>query len=382
MRPSLYSLIEALVILLLSIFLCEFGYYYLVFHYSCPTWHTIDRELPDADSTKILVLSDTHIMGPVKSFKIDKLLREWQMKQAYSIINSIYKPEVVIFLGDLLDEASFSSDENFRVASRDFGSIFPADDVNQERIIIAGNHDVGFHDQIRFNPYHLQRFHKKYSASINIQLIQSPKLKLINIVAINSMSFFNDTCPVCSLSIGATNKLSDYLEELRNETMPHYSDPIILTHVPFFRPDDTHCDYPYRLKDKVKKRNIEGEDVMHEAASRFILERIKPRLVLSGHTHMRCITEHEISDGSTLTVKELTISSFNQKYAEKTPGFLLLRANSTHLSHHYCTLIEEWVVATIYVATILVVCLRLIKCNIKRSESQLSLNVDNDQVDE
>lgn len=381
MRPSLYSLFEALVILLLSIFLCEFGYYYLVFHYSCPTWLTIDRELPDANSTKILVLSDTHIMGAIKSVRIDKLLREWQMKQAYSIINSIYKPEVVIFLGDLLDEASFSSDENFKIASRDFSNIFP-DTKNQERIIIAGNHDVGFHDQIRFNPYHLQRFHKKYSAAVNIQLIRSATLKSVNIVAINSMSFYNDTCPVCSLAIGATNKLSSYLEDSRNETMPEYSEPILLTHVPLFRPDDTHCDYPHRLKEKVQKRNIEGEDVMHEAASRFILERIKPRLVLAGHTHMRCTTEHEISDGSTQTVKELTISSFNQKYAEKTPGFLLLRANSTHLSYHYCTLIEEWVVATIYIATILVVCLRLIKCNAKRSESQLSLNVDNEQVEE
>jgi len=85
-----------------------------VFLYKCPGWpEPSSIEVEQRKFTRILVLADTHIMGPVKSVMIDKWRREWQMRQAFSISLRVYDPDVIIFMGDLFDEASFSWDKSF-----------------------------------------------------------------------------------------------------------------------------------------------------------------------------------------------------------------------------------------------------------------------------
>lgn len=360
MRSTLYPILEASGLLVLSIFWCELVYYYFVFLYSCPSWPGPQEAWADNNLTKILVLADTHIMGSIKSVKIDKIRREWQMKQAFSISNSIYKPDVLVFLGDLFDEGSFSPDESFDRACSDFDRIFAYDKVNQERIIVPGNHDVGFHDQMVYYPYLLQRFINRYKTTPNIGLVKSPKFNNLNIIVINSMSFYNDTCSICSHSIAATEQLANYLDGIRNKNSSQFSAPIILKHIPLYRVDDLNCIYPSYLHDKVKKINFEGNDVFHIAASRFILRKLRPRLILSGHSHMECQTTHNNPDIPEETVNELTLSSFNHKYAEVKPNFLLLSANSTHVFTKYCNLVDEWVIVAVYVTTVIIIVTRLI----------------------
>lgn len=358
MKFWLHAVFESILLFAVSVLWCEVGYYYYIFKYNCSGWpgqpSEIGNDKPN-HMTRILVVADTHIMGPVKSVRLDKLRREWQMEQAYSISNIIYQPDVVLFLGDLFDEASFSLDAAFEDASRDFDRIFPIHD-NQDRIIIAGNHDVGFHNQMTHFPHLIERFYARYFATSSAELIKIPTPKsTVNIVDINSMSFYNDTCPYCTRSIAATNQIAN---QLKNEgSSEHQSIPILLTHIPLYRLNDTQCRYPSSLRETVKKTNVEGEDVLHATASRFLLERLRPRLVISGHTHMECSTEHTLTLGETF--REQTISSYNHKYAEYKPGFLLLSANSTHLFTRHCHLVEEWIIATIYAATIVTVISRI-----------------------
>lgn len=58
---------------------------------------------------------------------------------------SLYSPEVVIHLGDLLDQGFFEPAEDF---NKDVGivrSIFNIDQKSTVFKILPGNHDVGFH---------------------------------------------------------------------------------------------------------------------------------------------------------------------------------------------------------------------------------------------
>lgn len=353
---SVYSLLEATVLLGLSILWCEVGYYYYLFNYSCKGWPEPSLQNGSENYTRVLVLADTHIMGPIKSVRLDKWRREWQMKQAYAISNRIYEPELVLFLGDIFDEASFSREETFEKNCDDFDRIFPIDKTRQDRVIIPGNHDVGFHDQMINYPYLLRRFQQKYKSTASLSLMV---LKNFNVVLSNSMSFYNDSCPFCSQSIAELNIISDYLDEKRKATGIDYSAPLLLTHIPLYRLDDTRCEYPSSLQEKVKKPNMEGEDVMHLTPSKLLVEKLKPRLILSGHTHMDCRTAHSYSDQMDQVVDELTISSYNHKYAEKRPSFLLMSINSKEVYTRHCYLVEEWIIMIVYIATFLIIITRL-----------------------
>lgn len=57
---------------------------------------------------------------------------------------NVLKPEVVFVLGDLTDEAQYSSDEEFNNFVDRFYKLFAIPD-NIKMYVISGNHDIGFH---------------------------------------------------------------------------------------------------------------------------------------------------------------------------------------------------------------------------------------------
>uniref|UniRef100_A0A6G1S9G9 Metallophosphoesterase 1 n=1 Tax=Aceria tosichella TaxID=561515 RepID=A0A6G1S9G9_9ACAR len=378
MRHNILLIIETILIASISILWCEIGYYYFVFYFNCSSWPGIGSfgESDGNNLTKMMIIADTHIMGPIKSVKLDKLRREWQMKQAFSISNRIFQPDTIIFLGDLFDEASFSRDEAFQKACNDFDRIFNFDHDKQEFIVIPGNHDVGFHDQMKNVPYLLQRFSRTFMSTESIELSHTPKTQQLNLILTNSMSFYNDSCLYCSQSKGELRQLELYLKQQYDQDPDRYTSPILLGHIPLYRQNDFNCSYPSRIRDKVSKGNIEGEDVLHEIASRSLLTKLKPRISISGHTHMLCHTDHQIEtdDARNEAFYEITISSYNHKYAELKPGFLLMTANSTHVFTKHCNTIEEWVVVSIYLATILTIVIRVFLMNRNKFEDEIKLN--------
>lgn len=377
MRFNIFLILETILIVAISIFWCEFGYYYFVFYFNCSSWPgvAVSADNDGGNLTKLMIIADTHIMGPKKSVKLDKLRREWQMKQAFSISNRIFQPDTIVFLGDLFDEASFSHDEAFQKACQDFESTFGFDHDQQEFIVLAGNHDVGFHNQMKTVPYLLQRFTKTYMSTENIELSHTPKTRHLNLILTNSMSFYNDTCLYCSQSLAELRQLEEHLRQQLQNDPDNYAPPILLGHIPLFRANDFNCSYPSRMNEKVAQGNQEGEDVLHEAVSRLLLTRLRPRLSVSGHSHMLCHTDHQIDfNEHSESFYEITISSYNHKYAELEPGFLLMTANSTHVFTKHCNLIEEWVVISVYLATLLIILVRAFIVNRNKFEDELKLN--------
>jgi len=362
MRFSFRPLLETTLILLVSLLWCEVGYYYYVFLYKCPGWpEPSSIEVEQRKFTRILVLADTHIMGPVKSVMIDKWRREWQMRQAFSISLRVYDPDVIIFMGDLFDEASFSWDKSFEEACNDFERIFTIDRSSREVVVIPGNHDIGFHDHMLYFPHLIDRFQDRFKATTGAELLSSVKIRSLNVVAINSMSFYNDSCPYCRESRRAVNAISRYLNDQATLQGNKFVHPILLTHIPLYRLNDTQCEYPSHLERIVEKENLQGKDVLHDEISQFLLRKIQPRLIISGHTHMKCKTNHLLAANDRHEFhEEITISSYNHKYAEKKPGFLLLSASRTGTFATHCDLVEEWVIASIYIAAVVLICSRLI----------------------
>ena len=108
---ALYNeLKKAAIFTLCVILFCEWLLYYVVI-FQC-SWPEIKPGQNSKHETlKVLLLSDTHLLGSQDGHWFDKLRREWQMERAFQTALSRFRPDVVFLLGDLFDEGMKCSDE-------------------------------------------------------------------------------------------------------------------------------------------------------------------------------------------------------------------------------------------------------------------------------
>lgn len=114
-----------------------------------------------ANCTSILLVADpqllgetfdTHIYSTIAAFDSDNYLRK-----TFGQAVSHTKPNVVCFLGDLLDEGSVASDDAYERYLRRFQSVFKTD-PRIKKIHIAGDNDIGGEEQDYVTARKLKRF--------------------------------------------------------------------------------------------------------------------------------------------------------------------------------------------------------------------------------
>lgn len=59
---------------------------------------------------RLMILSDTHLLGSRHGHWFDKLRREWQQHRAFQTARRLLQPDYVVVLGDLTDEGKWCSD--------------------------------------------------------------------------------------------------------------------------------------------------------------------------------------------------------------------------------------------------------------------------------
>ena len=64
------------------------------------------------------------------------------MNRAFHSATWLFSPDVIFFLGDLLDEGHWSNEEMFNSYAKEFKTLF---DTDIPMYAVAGNHDLGFH---------------------------------------------------------------------------------------------------------------------------------------------------------------------------------------------------------------------------------------------
>lgn len=167
MPSKLKLLIKIFIALSLLLLYCEFWiYHFVISQVNCSsrfstgtkyililqcTWPELDPKNEDSEVAKsyeepvrIMVIADTHLLGPKKGHWFDKLRREWQMQRAFQTSVNLLKPEVVFILGDILDEGFYCSPHEFEKYVHRFKNMFHVPD-NVKLYMVPGNHDVGFH---------------------------------------------------------------------------------------------------------------------------------------------------------------------------------------------------------------------------------------------
>ncbi|XP_035933798.1 metallophosphoesterase 1 isoform X3 [Halichoerus grypus] len=352
-RSSLLLKLTAVVFAVLLF--CEFLIYYLVI-FRCD-WPEVKTPAHDSGqkTLKAMFLADTHLLGEVRGHWLDKLRREWQMERAFQTALWLLQPEVVFILGDIFDEGKWSSFQAWADDVERFQKIFRHPRHVQLKVV-AGNHDIGFHYQM--STYKIKRFEKVF----NPERLFS--WKGMNFVLVNSVALEGDGCHICSEAEAELIEISHKLNCSREERGPGRcgrapllpaSAPVLLQHFPLFRRSDANCSGEDAAP--LEERAIpfkERYDVLSREASQQLLWWLRPRLILSGHTHSACEVLHGAG------VPEISVPSFSWRNRNN-PSFIMSSMTPTEYALAKCYLpYENTVLATYCVAAGLLVVLILV----------------------
>ena len=177
---------------------------------------------------KVILLADTHLLGPIKGHWFDKLRREWQMHRSFQTAVTLFNPEVIFILGDVFDEGNWVNETEFHKYNMRFHRLFHVPSQTKLYSII-GNHDAGFH--YATHPYLINRFEKAFNTSV-VQLITE---KEIHFVSINSMAMEQDGCDLCNEAKDKLEEISEQLncykgigKKCEGVKLKNYSKPIVL----------------------------------------------------------------------------------------------------------------------------------------------------------
>ncbi|XP_022697294.1 metallophosphoesterase 1-like isoform X2 [Varroa jacobsoni] len=358
---------------------CEVVIYYLVL-LQC-TWPLLDsatqehniRSDPNAAPLKVMMVADTHLLGPFRGHWFDKLRREWQMKRTFATAMTLHQPEVVVFLGDLFDEGQWMDNVQFNRDVQRFKRIFPQAEKTKF-IVAAGNHDVGFH--YKMTKVLVDRFQRLFSESDSgVELIT---VKGSAFVSLNSIALEGDHCAICTEAEKELNRIEQIFNcsrtvherrpvdrscEALMAQLPHYTRPILLQHFPLYRANDRGC------QDRDGGPNSDGNRERWEVLSKDMTARLlklNPRAVFDGHSHHSCSIEHNGPQGP---VPEWTLPSFNWRN-KNNPAFVLSVFTPSNFAVSQCRMPQESTVMASYCVCLLALCIWLAVRRCRRNRYQ------------
>ncbi|XP_060519624.1 uncharacterized protein LOC132697898 isoform X1 [Cylas formicarius] len=206
---------------------------YLVYYLNSTKWLPVSCK-NQQECVRILFVADPQIIGnwnevfhPITPFSIYDSDR--YLKKTFKYAQAFVKPDVIAFLGDLMDEAHIASDEDFYSYIRRIFNIFlDGSDLskNVKHIWIPGDNDIGGEDT-KVTPKKLQRFERAFSQpSItvvkNVTFFKINRLTSIIPVYKKERDFYN----VREIFVGLSHvplmfKPSPFVDKVINKMLPH-----------------------------------------------------------------------------------------------------------------------------------------------------------------
>lgn len=288
---------------------------------------------------RVMLLADTHLLGPFQGHWMDKLRREWQMNRAFQTAITLFLPQLVFILGDVFDEGKWVGEKAFREYLQRYFQIFHTPpDVRLYSIV--GNHDIGFH--YAAHPYLVNRFYHSFNTS-GVQLINE---RDVHFVLINSIAMEGDGCAFCEEAERQLAYVSYQLKCSKGvgkcDRIPkigEYSRPVLLQHYPLHRLSDIPC----KDGDIPKIENYrERWEVLSKESTDLIGQLLNPRIAFSGHTHFYCHLPK-----SRIGAEEFTVPSFSWRN-KNAPSFMLAHFTKEQYTVSKCDIPKESTVFVLY----------------------------------
>ncbi|XP_031551473.1 metallophosphoesterase 1-like [Actinia tenebrosa] len=278
-----------LVILILTVVIGD----YLSFYKTSVTWKIPDRE--EDGSLCVLAVSDPQIQGfngelPSILGYITRWDADRYLSHAFEAAVKFVKPDVIIFLGDLLDEGFESTNEEFSVYTQRFDRIFNVpNDIH--KIYLAGDNDIGGEGPDVLSSQTVGRFTKHFGPLNDIINIKS-----FQFVKINTVSFLRFSVPAYKEEKETYNATLQFIHGISSR-MKDDTTTIVLAHAPL--------------------PNMPS-DLYHE-----FISKTKPKISLAGHLHKHLQVYHRIKN-PVATFWEYVIPTCSYRMGTRQIGFGVL----------------------------------------------------------
>lgn len=204
---------------------------------------------------------------------------------------------MLIFLGDQFDEGGRPTVQRLwdvyarrldKMVQDSVSSSILSPAARPEIVYVLGNHDSDWGRKI--TPGIIGRFERSFGLVNDVVEIESERFIKINAMILGDMTLANAS----SASSPAAQLYNQTLAFIQDQGATGDHAPILLSHIPLYRPDDLTCG-----SDRVPRGHVTytspdtpylvGEDVLPRQISHQILNTLKPGYVLSGtkviHTH-------------------------------------------------------------------------------------------------
>ncbi|VDQ07389.1 unnamed protein product [Trichobilharzia regenti] len=198
------------------VWVCEYLIYYVTI-YNCFWPYILRNDVENKREAKagvsVMVLADTHLLGYVLGHPIDRIRRDWQMKRAFQASLYLLRPNVVIILGDILDEGKWASKVDFNSQN---SMVFRSIRVGMS---FTYTYSVTFLAPYLFsfstNGFLNDRFHNDIGGNVFTPPIYLWSFSGIHFVFANSVAFEGDNCDLCYKASMTLKSIKRYLDCLR-----------------------------------------------------------------------------------------------------------------------------------------------------------------------
>ncbi|KAJ7963380.1 Protein serine/threonine phosphatase [Quillaja saponaria] len=281
---------------------------------------------------KVAVLADPQLMDKTShrlapkslALEILQFYTDIFMRRAFFASVKPFKPDVILFLGDYFDGGPYLSDEEWQESLSRFKHIFGLNAqlryTDMQVYFLSGNHDVGYASLHSQRPEVIRRYEETFGIS-NYRFTVGK----VDFIAVDAQTLDGHAEKTLA---------SPTWEFVKNVSTDDQLHPrVLLTHIPLYRPDWTSCG-PHRSSPVINQRvshaaldhDILYQNYVTEDSSNYLLDLIKPILILSGHDHDQCSVTHESKFGP---VKEHTLGTISWQQGNLHPSFMLLSAGNS-----------------------------------------------------
>lgn len=274
-------------------------------------------------ATKILLIADPQLIDahtypdrPSLLLSLSKITVDNYLYKNYIALITKLEPEMVIFLGDLLDNGRESADDYYEREFNRFTKLF-IESVGSKKLEIItnipGNHDIGWENGV--TKHSLGRFEENFGHTNKV--IEKGNHELI---LFNTQTLSNTDDPIISAS--SKEFLKGLSKKMTKKTR------FLFTHVPLWRDINQQTCGKMRESNKAFPitKGYQYQTVLDAQTSQEILESIRPEIIFSGDDHDYCELVHSFNDDTNHQHKAIgvVVKSMSMAMGIKNPAVELL----------------------------------------------------------
>ncbi|EEB09702.1 ER lipid phosphatase [Schizosaccharomyces japonicus yFS275] len=243
---------------------------------------------------------------------LTELFTDTHLRRHWRLMHKVLKPDMTIFMGDLLDSGRDLSDIMYDQEVSRFRKVFDASLASRVEYL-PGNHEMGFGNGVSYA--NVKRYEQYFG----------PTSKVIDagnhtLVFLDGIRLSNNKDPAV---YEPAREFLESFQPMRTGLYPR----ILLGHVPLYRPPNTYCGQMREIGTALEiNGGYQYQNVLDSQLSEHILEKLEPVAAFAGDDHDYCEVSHEYMDffSKRHTIIERNVKSLSIAMKVRKPGYQLI----------------------------------------------------------